>query len=242
MVAVNRRAQQKAVAARRDERARRFLREFVAEGDLAFDIGANHGSRTRLLRSMGARVVAVEPLPVCADFLTQNFGDDDQVVLVPRAVSATEGVGQLRTNRMTMLSSMSPDWIAATEASGRFARTQSEWTGTVRVETTTLDNLIADHGVPRFCKVDVEGLESEVFAGLSQPIPVVAFEHTGELRDNLVASVERLAALGASSFGFTSAESFELWDHGWVTKDELIAQLDHATTPLLWGDVWARAR
>jgi FkbM family methyltransferase len=228
-------------ATRRDQRALAFLEQFVSQGDLAFDIGASYGQRTSVLRSLGARVVAVEPLPICAESLQESFGSDEQVVVVPAAVAATEGVADLRTNRIGMLSSMSPEWIAATEASGRFDGMRPEWTGTVRVRTTTLDRLIAEHGVPAFCKVDVEGFESEVFAGLSQPIETIAFEYATEARDNLVDSVERLAVLGAESFAFTPAESFQLWQQGWVGAEELITQLDRSDDPTLWGEVWVRA-
>jgi FkbM family methyltransferase len=226
---------------RRVEHARTFLGQFVSRGDLAFDIGANYGLRTRALRSLGARVVAVEPLPICVKSLNESFESDQEVVVVPKAVAASQGVAELRTNRIAMLSSMSPEWIAATEASGRFEGLKPEWTGTVRVQTTTLDDLVAEHGMPRFCKVDVEGFESQVFAGLSHVIETVAFEHATEARDNFIGSVERLGVLGANSFAFTARESFQLWEHGCVGPDELIAQLDGSDDPRLWGEVWARA-
>jgi FkbM family methyltransferase len=228
-------------ADRRVQRAHEFLDQFISRGELAFDIGANYGLRTRALRSLGARVVAVEPLPVCAASLDESFGSDDDVVVVAKAVAASEGVAELRTNRIGMLSSMSPEWIAATEASGRFEGMKPEWTGTVRVQTTTLDILIAEHGTPVFCKVDVEGFESEVFAGLSHPIQTVAFEYAIEARDNFIRSVERLGALGAEQFAFTPAESFQLWEHGWVGAEELSTQLGRSDDPRLWGEVWARA-
>ena len=41
-----------------------------------------------------------------------------------------------------------------------FARVR--WDRSVEVEVTTLDELIAEHGVPAFCKIDVEGFEADV--------------------------------------------------------------------------------
>ena len=39
---------------------------FVRPGDLAFDIGSHVGDRIGSFRRLGARVVALEPQPLCA--------------------------------------------------------------------------------------------------------------------------------------------------------------------------------
>ena len=52
-----------------------LLRQFVKAGDLAFDVGANVGSRTQLLLSLGASVVAFEPQPIWHEKLQRAATD-----------------------------------------------------------------------------------------------------------------------------------------------------------------------
>ena len=57
----------------------------------------------------------------------------------------------------------------SSELSGDMA-TAVRWDSSI-VPATTLDELIAAYGIPAFVKIDVEGMEHEVLAGLSQPVP-----------------------------------------------------------------------
>ena len=55
---------------------RRLYAGLVPEGGLCFDIGAHVGNRLRCFRSMGARVVALEPQPDFARILRLLYGRD----------------------------------------------------------------------------------------------------------------------------------------------------------------------
>src|SRR5262249_18465093 len=61
---------------------------FIKEGDLAFDIGAHVGDRTGAFRTIGARVVALEPQPAMARVLRLIYGRDRAVVIEPMAVGS----------------------------------------------------------------------------------------------------------------------------------------------------------
>ncbi|MFD0532872.1 FkbM family methyltransferase [Actinomadura luteofluorescens] len=127
------------------------------------------GGRVRVWRGLGARVVAVEPQPDCLRVLRLFFGRDRGVALVPGAAGAEPGRARLALSTATpTVSSMSPGWIKAVTTDRGFARVR--WDRSVGVEVTTLDELIAVHGVPAFCKIDVEGFEADVLAGLSRPL------------------------------------------------------------------------
>ena len=81
--------------------------------------------------------------------------------MVQGAVGAEAGTAELLINRRNpTLSTLSAEWAATVSASPRFPG--ERWDERVAVEVTTLDALIAVHGVPRFCKIDVEGFEESV--------------------------------------------------------------------------------
>ncbi len=47
----------------------------------------------------------------------------------------------------------------------------------ITVPVTTLEKLIERHGVPRYIKIDVEGFEAEVAAGLQRKVDLVSMEY-----------------------------------------------------------------
>src|SRR5262249_21196337 len=155
---------------------KRFYSQFVAANDLVFDVGANEGNRVRAFSALGARVVALEPLEVCASLLERRF---PRVTVVREAVGAQPGTAVIRTPSTSTIASMSEEFINRTQASGRFADYQ--WTGSFEVQVTTLDELIARFGLPQFVKIDVEGFEPDVVSGLSQPVKALSFEFAAEL-------------------------------------------------------------
>ena len=75
---------------------------------------------------------------------------------------------------------------------------------------TTLDVLIERHGLPRFVKIDVEGFEDEVLAGLTRPLPALSFEFTTIQREVAYAAIERLVRGAPYAFNAVLGESQEL--------------------------------
>ena len=180
--------------------------EFVRPGDLVFDIGAHVGDRTAAFRRLGARVVAVEPQPALARTLKLLYGRDGAVAIEPVAIGRNAGMLALSLNLDNpTVSTASEDFIAAAhDAPGWEGQ---HWTRTVDVPITTLDALIAHHGAPRFIKIDVEGYEAEVLAGLSAPVAALSFEFTTIQRDIARACVARCAAIGYGAFEASLGES-----------------------------------
>ncbi len=210
---------------------------FVKPGVLAFDIGSHVGDRIGAFRRLGARVVALEPQPLCMRALEVIHGHDTQVTLVRAACGAQEGMIDLQVNSTNpTVTTASQDFVTA--AQGAAGWEGQQWDQTVQARMTTLDALIAEHGVPAFAKIDVEGFEADVLVGLSQPLPALSFEFTTIQRDVAYRCLDRLAALGAYRFNLSLGESHALGDE-WVLLEDMAARIAALPHEANSGDVYA---
>jgi len=220
-----------------------FYRTFISAGDLCFDIGANVGARTDVFWMLGARVVAVDPLPACIQSLQRLHDHHTNVKIVSKAVGAELGKAELIVNdNLSVVSTLSEEWREAVVTSGRWSA--GEWNRRITVAVTTLDALIAEHGRPDFCKIDVEGFERQVLMGLSQPIPRVSFEFTQERLEEVASCVERLESLGQYTYNFSLGEQFELQLDASCDPALLIDKLGQRLCDehFVSGDIYATAK
>jgi FkbM family methyltransferase len=178
----------------------------VEPGDLVFDVGAHVGDRVSAFRSLGARVVAVEPQPAFANVLRLLYGRDRAVSIVQAAVGRAVGETELLLNiDNPTVSTLSADFVRA--AAGSPGWEGQRWTRTCRVPLTTLDALIAVHGTPAFIKIDVEGFEADVLAGLTRTVPALSFEFTTIQREVALVCLDHCVALGLDRFDAALGES-----------------------------------
>jgi FkbM family methyltransferase len=214
---------------------------FAPPGALAFDIGSHVGDRIASFRRLGTRVVALEPQTLCAAAIRALYGDDSQVILIEAACGDRPGNLTLRINSANpTVSTASAEFIGAADGAGGWEG--QVWDAEVEVACTTLDTLIAQFGVPAFAKIDVEGFEDTVLAGVSQALPALSFELTTIQRDVALRCLDRLAALGDYGFNIALGESQTLNFDRWATKADMaahIAALPHAANS---GDVYCLLR
>ena len=218
-------------------RERRFYRQFVNSGDFVIDIGANVGLKTRALLALGARVLAVEPNPICLEQLKQQnaVALAEQKLFVEQVAVGSKG-GQLTlhlnpSDYTTATGSLL--FLSSTEGAG------SIYTSTLEVSVVTADELIAAHGSPSFIKIDAEGMDFEVLKGLHFRPRYLSFEFNRNPRlwSTLPRCIEEVARLGFAKANFTGSGTPSLWLKDWVPIGEIEKAIAEAENPEGFGDV-----
>lgn len=211
----------------------------VPQGGLVFDIGAHVGDRTASFARLGARVVALEPQPRVFRALRLIHGRHPRITLhcAAAGAQAAQMTMYLNTENPT-ISTASTDFIAASQGAAGWQG--QVWDHEISVPVTTLDQLIADHGLPDFVKIDVEGHEAAVLAGLTTALPLLSFEFTTIQRDVAEACMDRLADLGAYEYNLSLGEEHRLRHLTWVSDAALRAQIRDLPEAANSGDVFAR--
>ena len=194
----------------RHTRERAFYGSLLAPDSLVFDVGANIGKKTEVFLECGARAIAFEPQAHCVRELEARCAPWKSRLSVEQAAvgeEVGEAILHLR-NESSEQASLLADWEGTTLAE-------------VRVPVTTLDAAIEKHGVPDFCKIDVEGFELHVLKGLSQPIPLLSLEYHLRPREieTVRACLERLAEFGMLSLNVLPASESAWTFPEWLSLD-----------------------
>lgn len=139
----------------------RFFRANLRPGMTVLDVGANVGLICRICADCvgpSGRVVAFEPDPYTRRFLEFNVRRHANVTVSPIALSDQDGVTKLHLHPHSGTANSLVNFDPAAEV--------------VQVDCRTIDSFLEAHPewVPDFIKIDVEGAEPKVLAGMRRTV------------------------------------------------------------------------
>lgn len=169
----------------------KFIRRYLKPGMVFFDVGSNVGYYTLLAAPIvgkDGKVHAFDPVSEQHADLRANVERNKLQNVVPERLIITDRAGTMEIN-------LGSEDNAGTAAVNLVYR---ENQATERVDCTTLDAYLSEHGVKRLdvLKIDVEGHEPFVLRGVAETLrklrPLLLVEVRGEMLEELGSSRETL--------------------------------------------------
>lgn len=155
----------------------------IPDGSVVFDIGANIGITARQFLDAGAgSVIAVEPCRENFNMLAQVHG----ITPIHAAAWNCHTISEVSFCWNTC------GWSSCEPKRWSEAYPDAKWDKPQYVPAITLDSMVQVFGVPHLIKVDVEGCELKVLAGLSSKPAYVIFEFHGKFMDDARLILEML--------------------------------------------------
>lgn len=222
----------------KSRRKQNFYKKLIQKDSLCFDVGAHLGDRVSTWLNIGASVVAFEPQPKFAKYLTKKFKDVSSFHLENIGLSGSEGKMNFNVcNRYPTLSSLQgKEWEAQLNKNSSLNIT---FDAIHEIEVSTLDQMINKHGVPQFIKIDVEGHEHEVLKGLTQKVACLSFEFLSFAEFNMQQCLDYMEGLGYQKFNWSYAETFEFQSNQWLNRAELESSIKGFKKKSFSGDIYA---
>jgi FkbM family methyltransferase len=211
---------------------------------LIFDIGANGGSKTILFLRRAEKVISVEPSPEAASILKQRFAENTRVHVVEKGVDSSTGNARFFLfDDADAYNTFSQKWVdTLAKDKARNNRPAKIAKYVLNVQMTTLDELIAEFGLPDYVKIDVEGYEVRAIRGLSHKVPLLSFEcNLPEFGEDAVEIVRKLSSQDKSTrFNFVVTEPPTRFENQeWMDADGMIEVI--GKSKLSYMEIYSRA-
>jgi FkbM family methyltransferase len=171
-----------------------FLSDYIKKDDLFVDIGANIGVYSILAASMGAKVIAIEPMPSTYETLKKNVSFNNFDNLVDTFNIAISD----KKEKLNFSNDL--------DALNHVLLQNEDYSNSINISACRLDEILNER-IPKFIKIDVEGFETKVFKSAKQVFA----------NNNLKCVIIELIG-GGKNYGFDEEELHqELLNYGFST-------------------------
>jgi FkbM family methyltransferase len=160
------------------------------QSDLIYDVGLHDGRDTDYYLSKGYRVVAIEANPELAERARERFAAE---IHAGRLTIVNVAIGDVAGQSEFWVSDDHTDWSSFDRS---IAGREGARHHPIEVALRPFGQVLNEHGLPRYCKIDIEGSEPACLDALScdyRPSFISV-----ELTDH--PSLERLADMGYDRF------------------------------------------
>jgi len=217
----------------------KFYKQIIPQGSLCFDVGAHLGNRIDAWLALQTKIVALDPQPLCFKYLKRHFGKHQDVTILSKAAGAALGNMKMHISHLyPTISTLSGDeWQNALK---KASNASIHWDESIDVEVITLDKLIDNYGMPHFCKIDVEGFETDVLKGLSKNINTLSFEFLSTMPEKSKECISMIQALGNYEFNWSEGDTYQFEFKKWQNVNVLLQNIESKGDHLFSGDIYAK--
>lgn len=182
----------------------KFLIKNLKDDSIFYDIGANFGYYTLLVRAINKdiEVHAFEPTPKIFEYLGKNLSKTKTIFKNQLALFNKDG--QMDFYDATEASRSGVNTLDISMLLNRENKSFFSKLNKIKVQSITIDKYCINHLKPTFLKIDVEGAEGEVIEGgikiLKEGNPIIAIEIWRENNKSHLKAMEILYNLGYKSY------------------------------------------
>ena len=197
---------------------------------LIYDVGLHDAADTAYFLRNGYRVVAVDANPAVVKAAATRFGRE---VAEGRFIPLNVGIAEGEGTKTFWVSDARTEWSSFdTAIAGRLGPPRG-----VEVSLRSFESILAEHGVPLYCKIDIEGNDDLCLAGMRPDFrpTFVSVEITPrELQPRPL--LEALSGLGYDRFKVVHQLSFTVPHRGWyVARQAGVVRLGKSVLEQLNG-------
>ncbi len=216
---------------------KKLLESHSSKSDLIFDIGANMGRKSYIFSKLVNKVMAFEPTEKIFKFLQKRF-ENTNVIPLNYALGSSVSTSDLYiVEGNEAYNSLNKKHIETT-VTDRGITPIGDFSSK-RVKVETIENFIAEYGLPKYIKIDVEGYELEVVRGLKTPVPIISFEvNLPEFLEESIQSISYLDTLSHNKYLYNFAFTNSFIKEEFVSKEGAIDFL--INTKLKYLEVYAK--
>jgi len=222
--------------------------KFIQKEDLCFNVGAYTGDEARNMLNLGAKVINIEPLDFCVNYMKKRFKEEikeEKVILLKNAVGSNYGKKQINLCNIPAFSSINEDYIKLGNKT-RLECSNLNIDKKEEVEVITLNYLCEKYGIPKFVKIIVETYEYEVLKNLRYKIPIISIVIYLDVGKKFIKIAEdcikKISSLGKYEFNITLQEQNIFVFKKWKTKKEMIRFIYSLDKELIWGSIYMRLK